>query len=169
VFSQPVLKELKCCAEEKTLAQLCLTHKDALKGLDHSMRSEGFMPPITDSTMLQSLHCDTLPCFYTGSYSQNLTRHRVDFAGTKHKGTSGGAQRGMTTSRSASIRAIPPDNLEERDAAGCFRDLSMGSIEQVGTPFSILCIIVSGWRVPLGQIDCLLVFKCLLGIHRLFS
>jgi hypothetical protein len=125
----------RCFAEERTLAHLCLSHKDALRELDQSMRSHCITPTIADSKMLQSLQFGTLPSFFTQTLPSfnkfnlrnNLSQRRGEQRSTSVDATQGG----IAGSPSPHNIASPNGSPGKWDSAARFCGASQGSLEQV--------------------------------------
>jgi hypothetical protein len=130
--------KFRCFAEERTLAHLCLSHKDALRELDHSMRSHCITPTLADSKMLQSLQFGTLPSFFTQtlpSFNKFNLRNSSSQRRGEHRFTSGDVtQAGIAGSPSPHNIASPNGSPSKWDSAARFCGASQGSLEQVRGP-----------------------------------
>lgn len=135
-------------AEEKTLAHLCLTHKDALKALDQSMQSSGHQG-WGDMTGYGASQCGGFGS--THALGQSMQQRRATSAAPSGVPTlsggmapsrrpSVGAMGGMTASRSAQNCGSPSSQGDA--AATYFRDDRRGSFEQVSCccPYPPACV-----------------------------
>lgn len=114
-------------AEEKTLAQLCLTHKDAFQSLEQNMRAAGLTraPTPADSTHGGNL----MGTNAFNSHSQNLSRRGLSAAASQQQTRScGGAVGGISMQQCSSPSS--PQGETQGGAAGCFREDRRSSFEQ---------------------------------------